>query len=46
VLYQFPLSAGITTKDRDIWFAAQIGQLCVEQNFDAGEMQFHGRLEL
>jgi hypothetical protein len=46
VLYLFPLSAGITAKDRDIWFAAQIGQLFVEQNFDAGEMQFHGKLEL
>jgi hypothetical protein len=46
VLYLFPLTAGITAKDRDIWFAAQIGQLFVEQNFDAGEMQFHGKLEL
>jgi hypothetical protein len=46
VLYLFPLAAGITPKDRDIWFAAQIGQLFVEQNFDAGEMQFHGKLEL
>jgi hypothetical protein len=46
VLYLFPLAAGITAKDRDIWFAAQIGQLFVEQNFDAGEMQFHGKLEL
>jgi hypothetical protein len=46
VLYLFPLTAGITAKDRDIWFAAQIGQLFVEQNFDASEMQFHGKLEL
>jgi hypothetical protein len=46
VLYLFPLAAGITAKDRDIWFAAQIGQLFVEQNFDASEMQFHGKLEL
>jgi hypothetical protein len=46
VLYLFPLSANVTAKDRNIWFAAQIGQLFVEQNFDAGEMQFHGKLEL
>jgi hypothetical protein len=46
VLYLFPLSAGVTAKDRDIWFAAEIGQLFIEQNFDAGEMQFHGKLEL
>jgi hypothetical protein len=46
VLYLFPLSLAITAKDRDIWFAAQIGQLFVEQNFDAGEMQFRGKLEL
>ncbi len=46
VVYLFPLSAGITAKDREIWFAAQIGQLFVEQPFDAAEMQFRGKLEL
>jgi hypothetical protein len=46
VVYLFPLSAGITAKDREIWFAAQIGQLFVEQSFDAAQMQFRGKLEL
>jgi hypothetical protein len=28
---------------RQIWFTAQIGQLFLEQAFDAGEMQLHGK---
>jgi hypothetical protein len=46
ILFLFSRSAAITKKDRDIWFAAQIGQLFVEQSFDAAEMQFQGKLEL
>jgi hypothetical protein len=46
VLFLFSRSQAITKAERDIWFAAQIGQLFVEQSFDAAEMQFQGKLEL
>jgi hypothetical protein len=46
LVYLFPRSEQITKQDRQIWFTAQIGQLFLEQAFDAGEMQLHGKLEL
>jgi hypothetical protein len=46
LVYLFPRSEQITRQDRQIWFTAQIGQLFLEQAFDAGEMQLHGKLEL
>jgi hypothetical protein len=46
LVYLFPRSEQITKLDRQIWFTAQIGQLFLEQAFDAGEMQLHGKLEL
>lgn len=46
VLYLFPRSLEISKRDREIWFVAQIGQLFVEQSFDAAEMQVNGKLDL
>jgi len=46
IVYLFPRSDEITREDKFIWFAAQIGQLFVEQSFDAREMQHRGKLEL
>jgi hypothetical protein len=46
LVYLFPRSEEITKQDRQMWFTAQIGQLFLEQEFDAGEMQLLGKLEL
>ena len=46
VLYLFPKSGEISTADKHVWFAAQIGALFIEQSFDPGEMQFQKKLEL
>jgi hypothetical protein len=46
LVYLFPRTEQITRQDRQMWFTAQIGQLFLEQAFDAGEMQLHGKLEL
>ena len=46
LVYLFPRSEPITKQDRQMWFTAQIGQLFLEQAFDAGEMQLRGKLEL
>jgi hypothetical protein len=46
VLYLFSRTQPITEKDRDIWFVAQVGQLFVEQSFDAHEMKFQNKLDL
>jgi hypothetical protein len=46
VVYLFPLSAEITKKDRRIRFEAQIGRIVFAQDFDLGEMEFLGKLEL
>ena len=46
LVYLFPRSVEITRQDRQMWFTAQIGQLFLEQEFDAGEMQLQGKLEL
>jgi len=46
VVYLFPLSAEITEKDRRIRFEAQIGRIVFAQDFDLGEMEFQGKLEL
>lgn len=46
LVYLFPRSEQINKQDRQIWLSAQIGQLFLEQAFDAGEMQLHGKLEL
>jgi hypothetical protein len=46
LVYLFPRSEQITKQDRQMWFTAQIGQLFLEQAFDAAEMQLQGKLEL
>jgi hypothetical protein len=46
VVYLFPLSAEISKKDGLIQFAAQIGRIVLAQNFELGEMEFMGKLEL
>jgi len=46
LVYLFPRTEELTIRDRQIWFTAQIGQLFLEQSFDAGEMQLQGKLEL
>jgi len=46
VVYLFPLSAEITMKDRRIRFEAQIGRIVFAQDFDLGEMELAGKLEL
>ena len=46
LVYLVPLSEQITRQDRQMWFTAQIGQLFLEQAFDAGEMLLQGKLEL
>jgi hypothetical protein len=46
LVYLFPRSEQITRQDRQMWFTAQIGQLFLEQAFDAGEMLLQGKLEL
>lgn len=46
VVYVFPFSAEITTKDGKITFYAQIGRVVVNETFDLTEMEFQGKLEL
>jgi hypothetical protein len=46
VVYMFPLSAEITRNDRRIQFDAQIGRIVFSQDFELGEMEFAGKLEL
>jgi hypothetical protein len=46
VVYLFPLSAEISTKDRRIRFEAQIGRIVFAQDFDLTEMEFRAKLEL
>lgn len=46
IVYQFPASMEIGKNDRHIEFSAQIGRISILQTFDAGEMQFQGKLEL
>jgi len=46
VVYLFPLSAEITTKDRRIQFEAHIGRIVFAQDFELSEMEFMGKLEL
>jgi hypothetical protein len=46
VVFLFPLSAEISTKDALVGFHAQIGRIVVRQTFDVHEMYFHGQLEL
>jgi hypothetical protein len=45
VVYLFPLSAELTKRDGLIQFNARIGRIGLAQYFDAGEMQFQGRLD-
>ena len=45
-VYLFPLSAEITKKDRQIQFEAHIGRIALFQNFELGQMEFMGKLEL
>jgi hypothetical protein len=46
IVYTFPLSAEITAKDGRIAFGARIGRLGFLQFFDAGQLEFQGKLEL
>lgn len=46
VLFLFPKTEAITAQDGGIWFAAQFGQLFVEQRFDVGQMQYQGKVDL
>jgi hypothetical protein len=46
IVYLFPLSAEITRKDGFIEFEARIGRVAVAQQFNIGDMQFKGNLEL
>jgi hypothetical protein len=46
VVYLFPLSAEISSKDGRIRFEAQIGRIVLAQDFDPSEMEFAGKLEL
>jgi hypothetical protein len=46
VVYLFPWSAEIVTKDGRVEFDAQIGRIVVTQIFELGEMEFSGKLEL
>ena len=46
VVYLFPRSEEITKDDKRIRFAAQIARLYLERDFDTGEMEFQGKLQL
>jgi hypothetical protein len=46
VVYLFPLSAEITKNDQRIQFEAHIGRIVFVQNFELGDMEFQGKLEL
>jgi hypothetical protein len=46
VVYVFPLSAEITSKDLRVQFEAHIGRIVFAHNFELSEMQFAGKLEL
>ncbi len=46
VVYVFPLSAEISTKDGQLEFEAHIGRIVVAQVFNLAEMEFQGKLEL
>ncbi|HVO98963.1 MAG TPA: hypothetical protein VMT15_12890 [Bryobacteraceae bacterium] len=46
VVYLFPLSAEITSKDQRLQFEAHIGRIVFVQNFELSEMEFLGKLEL
>jgi hypothetical protein len=46
VVYLFQRSEEITRDDKRIRFAAQIARLYLERDFDIGEMEFQGKLQL
>ncbi len=46
VVYLFPLSAEIGSRDGLVEFRAQIGRVGIVQYFDVGAMRFQGKLEL
>jgi hypothetical protein len=46
VVYVFPFSAEISSKDRRVQFQAQIGRIVFTQDFELSEMEFMGKLEL
>lgn len=46
VVYLFSRSAEITRDDKRIRFAAQIARIYLERDFDTGEMEFQGELQL
>ena len=46
IIYLFPLSAELATKDGIVEFEAHIGRISIAQNFDLREMEFMGKLQL
>jgi hypothetical protein len=46
VVYLFPRSDEITKDDQRVRFTAQIARLYLERDFDIGEMEFQGKLQL
>ncbi len=46
IVYLFPLSAEISSKDGQVRFEAQIGRISVTHTYNLKEMEFLGRLEL
>lgn len=46
VVYLFPRSDEISKDDKRVRFAAQIARLYLERDFDTGEMEFQGKLQL
>jgi hypothetical protein len=46
VFYLFPASAEISSNDKQVEFAAQIGRIVVVCPFDLAEMYFRGKLEI
>lgn len=45
-VYFFPRSDAITSGDKRIRFTAQLARLYLERDFEAGEMEFQGKLQL
>lgn len=46
VVYLFPRTSEITSKDKTLEFVAQIGRLFIAEYFFTDDMQYQGRLEL
>jgi hypothetical protein len=46
VVYLFPRTDEITRDDKRVRFSAQIARLYLERDFDTGEMEFQGKMQL